>query len=553
MIESNFIKMYETSFKENWNLMALTDLNETTTYTYGEVAKETARLHILFEQMGIKQGDKIALIGHNHSSWIIVFIATITYGAVIVPVLRDYHPTSMENILLHSDAKISFIDEGLWKQINGDKISHPVFMLPYMEMTHRETDVAENLQITIDEKFSLKFPNGFSADDVNYQDVSNESVVCINYISGTTNFIRGVMLTGNNYAGNMVSVTKHDLILKGEKIIAFLPLAHAFSCALDFMYSLSIGAHIHLLSKIRNTQMLFDAFHKVKPDLVSTVPLILEKIYERVKIQMANDASLRLLIKVPLLNKIVYNKIRKSLSDSFGGNFREVLVGGASFSEEAEVFLHKIKFPFSIGYGMTECAPFISYNSNKEFVAQSCGWTPKENMLARIDSEDPENIPGEIQVKGEHVMKGYYKNPEATAASFTEDGWFKTGDLGVMDKQERLYVKGMIKTMILGSNGQNIYPKAIEELLNQMPYVSESLIVGKNNRLTGLVYPDFKAMKQQNVSLLNLEKIMIDNRYELNKKLAKYEKIGNIIIMKEEFMKTEKNIIKRELYDNIEL
>ena len=548
MIKTNFIKMYESSFKENWDLMALTDLNETTSYTYREVAKEIARLHILFDQMGIEKGDKIALIGHNHSSWIIVFMATISYGAVIVPILRDYHPSSMENIILHSDAKISFIDEGIWRQINGEKISHPVFMLPSIEKTHRETDVDENLHTRIDNEFSFKYPNGFTADDVHYTHVSNESVVCINYISGTTNFTRGVMLTGNNYAGNMIAVQKLDLIYKGEKIVAFLPLAHAFSCALDFLYSLSVGVHIHLLSKIRNTQMLFDAFHKVKPNLISTVPFILEKIYERVKTQVINKPSIRFLLKVPILNQIVYSKIRKSLRDAFGGNFRQVLVGGASFSEEAEVFLHKIKFPFSIGYGMTECAPFISYLSHKEFVPLSCGQTPKEHMQARIDSEDPHNIPGEIQVKGEHVMKGFYKNPEATAAVFTEDGWLKTGDLGVMDKEDRLYIKGLIKTMILGSNGQNIYPKAIEEHLNRMPFVSESLVIGKNNRLTALVYPDFKAMGEQNVSMIDLEKIMIDNQYELNKKLAKYEKVGNIKIMEEEFEKTEDNKIKRELY-----
>ncbi len=546
MIETNFIELYESSFKENWNLTAITDLNESSSYTYGELAKEIARMHILFDQMGIKRGDKVALIGRNHSSWIIVFMATITYGAVIVPILKDYHNESIENIVIHSDAKISFIDIGLWKYINGNKIEYPVLSLPTFEIIHGGTKESDNLLMTIDTLFSLKYPNGFEAQNIIYPVVSNDSVVCINYISGATSFIRGVMLTANNFVGNMLSTNELKLILKGESIVVFLPMAHAFSCALDLLYALSVGAHLHLLSTISNTQMLFDAFRKIKPNLISTVPLIMEKIYERVKEKVISKPLLGFLIKVPLLNQIVYNEIRKSLITYFGGNFREVLVGGASLSKEAEDFLYKINFPFSIGYGMTECAPFISYLNHKDFISQSCGRTPKY-MKARINSKDPQNIPGEIEVKGEHVMKGYYKNPEATAVAFTKDGWLRTGDLGTMDKKNRLYIVGMIKTMILGSNGLNIYPKPIEEQLNRMPYVLESLIIGKNNRLKGLVYPNYDKMKEQGLSILDLEKIMNNNRYELNKNLARYERIEEIKIIDHKFEKI-KGDIKRNLY-----
>ena len=529
MITANFIKLYETSFKENWDLEALTDINEKTSLTYGALAAKIARLHILFEEIGIMKGDKVALIGTNHSSWALVFMATITYGAVIVPILSDFHPDSMENIILHSDSKISFIDQGIWKNINKERISHPVFSLPSLQIIQGETNELRNLQLIVDEKFSSKYLNGFQAGDIIYPQIYNESVVCINYISGTSTFTRGVMLTGNNFAGNMESIQKLNLIFKGEKNVVFLPMAHAFSCALDFLYALSIGVHIHLLSKIRNTQMLLDAFHEIKPNLISTVPLILEKIYLKTKEKIMSKSSLRFYLKVPILNKFAHRKIRKYLTATFGGNFREVMVGGAIFSEEAECFLHKIKFPFSVGYGMTECGPFISYIGHKDFIHRSCGKVP-ELMKARIDSEDPHNIPGEIQVKGAHVMAGYYRNPEATAAAFTEDGWLRTGDLGIIDKEGRLFIKGLIKNMILGSNGQNVYPKGIESQLNKMPFISESLVEGKNNRLMAYVYPNFDEMKKQNVSIEDLVKIMNDNRLELNKNVAKYERLGSIEI-----------------------
>ena len=428
MIETNFIQLYESSFKENWDLKALSNLNESTTLTYGEFAKEIARLHILFEQMGINKKDKIALIGRNHTSWASVFMATITYGAVIVPILHEFHPESMENIILHSEAKLIFIDPNCWKNLNADRFTQPVISIPSFKMIRGENNGNNNLQARIDEQFSLKYSEGFSVSDIKYTHVRNESVICLNYTSGTTGFSKGVMLTANNYAGNVVFAKRLDLIFKGEKSVAFLPLAHAYGCAFDFLYGLSEGVHIHLLGKNLSAQALLDAFKEVKPNLIITVPLILEKIYQKRIQPILSKPAMRGVLKVPLINKLVYAKIRKDLMNAFGGNFREVIVGGAAISKDAEEFLCKIKFPFTVGYGMTECAPLISYDSHRDFTPTSCGRILEGIMEARIDSDEPHRTLGEIQVRGENVMAGYYKNPEATAAAFTEDGWLRTGD-----------------------------------------------------------------------------------------------------------------------------
>ena len=548
MIETNFIKLYESSFQENWDLNAMTDLNESTTLTYGEFAKEIERLHILFEIMGVNKKDKIALIGRNHTTWACVFMATITYGAVIVPILHDFHPDSMENIILHSDSKIIFIENKIWSDLNSDKFSQPVFTIPSLDLIKGATDSTHSLQLKIDEIFSLKYPNGFKSTDIKYTHIRNESVICLNYTSGTTGFSKGVMLTANNYAGNVLYAHKLDLLFRGDKVVAFLPMAHAYGCAFDFLYSLSAGIHIYILGKNISAHALLEAFQEVKPHLIITVPLILEKIYQKRIQPLINKPAFKALLKVPILRRVVYSKIRKQLIASMGGNFRQVLVGGAALSDETEDFLCKIKFPFSVGYGMTECAPLISFDKHKEFVQSSCGRVLEGFMNARIDSDYPHSQPGEIQVKGENVMQGYYKNPEATAAAFTNDGWLRTGDLGILDRHNRLYIKGRIKTMILGANGQNIYPEEIESRLNNMPYVEECLIIKRKNRLVALVYPDFHEMKETGITFEELESIMNVNRLEVNMKLAIFEQIGYIELRKEEFEKTPKRSLKRYLY-----
>lgn len=548
MIETNFIKLYEKSFRENWDLPAFTDLNEYTTVTYGDFAKNIAHLHILFEEMGIKKKDKIALIGRNHTAWASIFMATITYGAVIVPVLHDFHPDSMENIILHSDAKIIFLDQNSLNKLNIDRFTQPIITIHDWQMANGRTSKIDNLKSAIGKKFKERYPHGFQPSHIQYPRVYNDAVICLNYTSGTTGFSKGVMLTANNYAGNVMFAEKLDLLLKGESIVAILPMAHAYGCAFDFLYALSAGVHIHLLGKSIAPSILLDAFKRVKPKLIITVPLILEKIYQRNLLPAISKPSIKMMLKVPVLRSLVYSKIRKSLIASLGGSFREVIVGGAAMSKEVEGFLHKIGFPFTIGYGMTECAPLIAYDSHRDFVPTSCGRVLEGIMEARIDSHEPAREPGEIQVRGENVMKGYYKNPVATDTAFTEDGWLRTGDLGILDSDNRLYIKGRIKTMILGANGQNIYPEEIEARLNNMPYVEDSLIIKRKNKLVALVYPDIHEMEETNVSFEQLESIMNNNRLTINKKLAMYEQIGYIEIRKEEFEKTPKRTIKRFLY-----
>ena len=548
MIETNFIKLYEKSFRENWDLPAFTDLNESTTITYSDFATNIGRLHILFEEMGLKKKDKVALIGRNHTAWAAIFMATITYGAVIVPVLHEFHPDSMENIILHSDAKLIFIDENTLGKLNIERFTYPIISIPNWDMVNRQSSETENLKATINKKFAKRYINGFKPSDIQYPHIHNDTVICLNYTSGTTGFSKGVMLTANNYAGNVVFAERLDLLLKGESIVAFLPMAHAYGCAFDFLYALSAGVHIHLLGKNMSPTILLNAFKKVKPKLIITVPLILEKIYQKKILPIISKPTIQSMLKVPFLRNVVYSKIRKTLMASFGGEFKEIIIGGAAMSKEAESFFYKVGFPFTIGYGMTECAPLISYDSHQDFVPTSCGRVLEGIMEARIDSNDPTKIPGEIQVRGENVMKGYYKNPSATDAAFTEDGWLRTGDLGIIDNDNRLYIKGRRKTMLLGANGQNIFPEEIEARLNNMPYVAESLIIKRQNRLIALVYPDIHEMEETNVSFEQLESIMNNNRLVINKKLASYEQINDIELRKDEFEKTPKKSIKRFLY-----
>ena len=548
MIETNFIKLYEKSFRENWGLPAFTDLNESTTITYGDFATNIAHLHILFEEMGLKKKDKVALIGRNHTAWAAIFMATITYGAVIVPVLHEFHPDSMENIILHSDAKLIFIDENTLGKLNIERFTYPIISIPNWDMVNRQSSETENLKATINKKFAKQYINGFKPSDIKYPRIHNDTVICLNYTSGTTGFSKGVMLTANNYAGNVVFAERLNILLKGESIVSFLPMAHAYGCAFDFLYALSAGVHIHLLGKNMSPTILLDAFKKVKPKLIITVPLILEKIYQKKILPIISKPPVQSMLKIPFLRNVVYNKVRKTLMDSFGGEFKEIIIGGAAMSKEAESFFHKVGLPFTIGYGMTECAPLISYDRHQNFVPTSCGRVLEGIMEARIDSNEPTKTPGEIQVRGENVMKGYYKNPTATDAAFTEDGWLRTGDLGIMDNENRLYIKGRLKTMLLGANGQNIFPEEIEARLNNMSYVAESLIIKRQNRLVALVYPDIHEMEETNVSFDQLESIMNNNRLVINKKLASYEQIGYIELMKDEFEKTPKKSIKRFLY-----
>ena len=547
MIQQNFVKIYEESFNKNWDLPALTNYKDSETLSYGMLAREIARLHILFEEIGIEKGDKIALIGKNHTTWSTVFLATFTYGAVIVPILHEFNPESMENIIIHSESKCVFIEDKIWQELNHDKIDLPFFSIPSFTLLKggdkKVKDAVSRFSNLIDEKY----PNGFTKEDIKYAEVDNDEVVCLNYTSGTTGNSKGVMLTANNYAGNVTYAHTLELLLHGERDLAFLPMAHAYGCAFDFLYALSNGVHVTLLDVIPSPQNLIKAFQEVKPHIIITVPLIFEKIYKNRILPIIEKPIMKLLLKVPGINTLIYKSIRNSLVTTLGGNFREVIIGGAALGKDVEAFFAKIKFPFTVGYGMTECAPLISYDHHYDFIPTSCGSVLEGIMEARIDSPDPENIPGEIQVRGENVMKGYYKNPEATREAFTEDGWLKTGDSGVLI-DNRLYIKGRIKTMLLGANGQNVYPEEIEAKLNNLPYVSESLVVRRENKFIALVYPDRPAMKENNIPSKQLASIMDENKGILNKSVARYERISTIELMDEEFEKTPKKSIKRFLY-----
>ena len=546
MIQQNFIQLYEESFKKNWDLPALTDYKEGNSYTYGELAQKIAELHLLFSKLGIEKGDKIALVGKNHSSWSILFMATITYGAVIVPILHEFNPDSIEQIIGHSDSKLVFINDSLWHKLEKKRVTVPVFDIPAFSLLQGDvatTDIINNLA----ESFHQHYRNGFTRDDIRYAQVGNEEVVCINYTSGTTGFSKGVMITANNFAGNVIYADKLRLLFTGDRMLAFLPMAHVYGCAFDFLYALSAGVHITLLGLIPSPQNLIQALQEVRPNLIITVPLIFEKIYKKKILPIIGKPVVKFLLRIPVINRLILNKIKQSLVKSLGGNFREVIIGGAALNAEVEAFFHKMAFPFTVGYGMTECAPLISYDHHQEFVPSSCGSVLEEIMEARIDSPDPEKIPGEIQVRGENVMKGYYKNPEATADAFTADGWLKTGDSGILTGR-RLYIKGRIKTMILTANGQNVYPEEIESRLNNLPYIAESIVVLREFKLVALVYPDMAAIEADKIDSDKLTLIMNENKAILNKSVAQYEKISAIEIVSKEFEKTPKKSIKRFLY-----
>lgn len=554
MIKENFVEIYKNSFVENWDLQAMSDFSTTQSILYKDFAKEIAKLHLLFKEFGIKPQDKIALTGQNNISWCITYIATFTYGAVVVPILQDFHLDNIHHIINHSDSKLLFADNLLVKNIAVKELKEikGIFSTESLNFECKYDGDSKCEGLTIDEitrlGFNNLYPNGFSKEDINYPNISNSEVVVINYTSGTTGFSKGVMLTANNLAGNVTHAKYLKLLFRGENILSFLPLAHAYGCAFEFLYALSAGAHITILGKTPAPQILLEAFKKVKPRLILTVPLILEKIYRNSILPKIQKPLMKILLKTPLVKNIIHNKIRKSLVESLGGNFHEIIIGGAALNKEAEAFFHKIKIPITVGYGMTECAPLISYDHNYDFIPTSCGKILDNIMQVRIDSSDPENVPGEIQVFGENVMKGYYKNEEATREVFTEDGWLKTGDLGTIDRNNRIYIRGRIKTMLLGSNGQNIYPEEIEAKFNLLDYTLETLVVQRSQKLVALIFADEERLQRDEISKIQLKDMINQQKNKINKQLNNYEKISSIEFVDSEFEKTPKKSIKRFLY-----
>ena len=553
MLKENTIKIYEKSFIDNWDLPALTDYNAKTTITYGEFAREIARLHLLYKQLGIMAGDKIALIGKNTPSWVTVFIGTITYGAVIVPILQEFNPTDAQHIINHSEAKLLYCSKAIWDTIDFDqlfKVRAAISLDDHHLFAEKENENVGKSLYGLTRAFNRAYKDGFYRNDVRYPDIAGDQLMEINYTSGTTGFSKGVMLTGNNLCGNLVYGINSRLHYRGSRVMSFLPLAHAYGCAFDMLVPLAVGSHITLLGRIPSPKILVKAMQEFKPNLVLCVPLVLEKIYSKMIVPMISTGMLRWALAVPFLDNQIYSQIRNKLIDAFGGEFEEVIVGGAPFNDEVEDFLYKIKFPFTVGYGMTECGPLVSHTPWREFVPHSSGRVLPGLMECKILSDDPENIPGDICVRGENVMKGYFHNREATDKVLHDDGWLHTGDMGTLSADGTIFIRGRLKTMLLSSNGQNIYPEEIEAKLNNMRYVSESLVVEREGKLVALVYPDYETMDQLGTTRDQLPEIMEGIRVELNKLVAPYERIAKIQLIATEFEKTPKRSIKRYLYSS---
>ncbi|MFR9652577.1 MAG: AMP-binding protein [Rikenellaceae bacterium] len=559
MIEENLIKVYEQSFRANREMSALSDyFKKEESYSYYEIAKEIAKLHLLFKKAKLKAGDKVALIGRNNPRWCICYIATITYGAVIVPILQDFNPNDVVHIVNHSESRLLFLGDNFWDNIEPHRIKNieGVFSLTDYHLMHeRDGDTLTKYQKDITRHYRKKYPNGFTAESISYPTLPNDHVCLLNYTSGTTGSSKGVILTLNNVMGNLLTAMKYinpktgePYFHRGGRALSFLPLAHAYGCAFDFLTQLAVGAHVTLLGRIPSPKILMEAMQEVRPTLVNCVPLILEKIYRKQVLPMLEKGAMSIAVKIPLLNSAIYSVIKNKLFDAFGGQVELFIVGGAPLSNETEAFLQKIGFPITVGYGMTECAPLISFTSCVDFKATSCGKVIGEHLEVKIDSAEPSKIPGEIIVKGEHVMVGYYKNEEATKAVLN-DGWLHTGDMGLMEEDGTLYIRGRCKTMILSASGQNIYPEQIEDKLNNMYLVSESLVIDNNGRLVALVVPDYESAEREGVSQEQLKSCMEQNLKELNSLVASYEKISTITIYPTEFEKTPKRSIKRYLYN----
>lgn len=559
MLQENLIKIYEKSFRENREMSALTDYFKNETFSYYEMAKEIAKIHLVFKKAGIKRGDKIALIGRNNPRWCITYIGTITYGAVIVPILQDFTPADVIHIINHSESRLLFLGDNFWDVIEEDQIRQieAVFSLTDFHVIYeRDGKSLTKFQRDILKNYRSKYPRGFSINDIKYPEVPNDQVILLNYTSGTTGYSKGVMLTANNLTGNVVfamsavnTQTGNHYFQQGGRTLSFLPLAHAYGCAFDFLAPLAVGGHITLLGRIPSPKILLEAMAVVKPTVICCVPMILEKVYRKQVLPMLEKGPMSIAVKIPLLNTAIYSVIRKKLMDAFGGNVAIFIVGGAPMNQETETFLMKIHFPITIGYGMTECAPLISFTPDNEFKPGSCGRYLKDLLEVKIDSADPEHTAGEILVRGEHVMKGYYKNEKDTQKVLDADGWLHTGDMATMDPDGTLYIRGRSKTMILSGNGQNIYPEEIEDKLNNMYLVLESLVIDVGEgRLRAMVVPDYEQAEAEGVDKNDLPEIMQNNLKELNTQLAAYERVAEIVLYPTEFEKTPKRSIKRYLY-----
>ena len=553
-MRESFNLLLQNSLKENWDYPALSDYKGIT-LNYKDVARRIEKLHIVYETCGVKKGDKIALCSKNQANWGVVFLSALTYGAVAVPILHEFKPGNIHHIVNHSESLILFAGDAMWEQLNETEMPNlqAVIMMNDFSVLFAKDQKIVDTREHLNEMFGKKYPKNFRQQHIKYHEDSPEELSMINYTSGTTGFSKGVMIPYRALRSNVdFAKLVQPHLNNTSNVVAMLPTAHMYGMMFEFLFEMTVGAHVHFLTRIPSPKIIMDAFAEIKPDIVVSVPLIIEKIYKKKLQPILNKTSIRVLLRLPVIDQKIQKKIKAELVKTFGGRFYEVIIGGAAFNKEAEAFFTKIGFPFTVGYGMTECAPIITYAPWNNTRLYSCG-KAAPGMKIKIDSSDPEKIPGEILCKGDNVMLGYYKNPDATDAVMQKDGWLRSGDMGVIDSDGYLYIRGRSKSMILGPSGQNIYPEEIESIINNLPYVVESLVIEDKGALTALIYPDFEQAEADGLTESQLEKKIEELRYSANEELPNYCKIQSIKIFPEEFEKTPKRSIKRFLYQPTEI
>lgn len=541
-------KLLEESFRKNWDRPALSNYKGQD-LAYRDVARRIAKLHIAFEQCGLVKGDKVAICSRNQANWGVSFLAALTYGAVPVPILHEFKPGNIHYLVNHSEAKVLFVDDVIWENLSEAEMPglYVVVQINTFGFLYSKTEEMSQIREHLNESFGHKYPNNFGPEDLNYYEDSPEELALINYTSGTSGFSKGVMVPYRALYSNIefAHVQAMPQLDNTADVVSMLPSAHMYGMMFEFLFEMTIGAHVHFLTRVPSPKVIMQAFADIKPSVIIAVPLIIEKVYKS-KLKPILDRN-KMIMNLPIIDKVIQKKILNELVNAFGGRFYEVIIGGAAFNPEVERFFHKIGFPLTVGYGMTECAPIIGYADWKDAKLYSCGRSVM-NMEIKIDSPDPENIPGEVLVKGANVFLGYYKNDEATASVFDKDGWFHTGDMGVMDKEGFLFLKGRSKCMILGPSGQNIYPEEIEGVINNVTYVVDSLVIEDHGILVSLIYPDYHQAELDGLSKEELEAKIQETLPEINKQIPNYAKIAKIEFLPEDFERTPKRSIKRYLY-----
>ena len=542
-------KIFEKSIRENWDKPAISNYQGVTLH-YRDMARRIAKLHIVFEECGLEKGDKVALCSRNQANWVVSFLAAMTYGAVPVPLMHEFKPSNINHLVNHSEAKILFVDEVIWEGLSEIDMSglQAIIQVNTFKLLYAANDKIIETREHLNELFGKKYPMEFTADVIDYYEDSADELAIINYTSGTSGFSKGVMIPYRAICSNLEFAKKVlPQINSTSRVVSMLPTAHMYGLMFEVLYEISCGCHVFFLSRLPSPKIIMQALAEVKPTLVIAVPLIIEKIYKSKVKPVIETIGIKYALKLPILDQFIMNKIKTELINAFGGEFYEVIIGGAAFNKEVEAFFKKMEFPFTVGYGMTECAPIITYDDYKTAKLYSCGRIVP-NMEMKIDSSDPQNVPGELLVKGANVFLGYYKNEEATREVLDADGWLHTGDMGIIDADGYLFLRGRSKCMILGPSGQNIYPEEVEAVLDTRPYVLESLVIEDNGGLTALIYPDFDLAAKEGMNQAEFIKYMEDSLPEVNKELPNYAKLKKIEIMSEAFERTPKKSIKRYLY-----